>query len=159
MSHPACILLVDDNRMDVELAMDAFKEVRLANQIEIATNGQQALDYLLGIGVYADRARFPYPDLILLDLKMPGMDGFDVLKKIKETPRIKRLPVVILTSSREEGDRALSYDTGANSYLVKPVSFAGFVEIVKQIQDYWLILNVGSPSIAIRDDGCEPSDK
>ncbi len=159
MSHPACILLVDDNRMDVELAMDAFKEVRLANQIEIASNGQQALDYLLGIGVYADRARFPYPDLILLDLKMPGMDGFDVLKKIKETPRIKRLPVVILTSSREEGDRALSYDTGANSYLVKPVSFPGFVEIVKQIQDYWLILNVGSPSISIRDDGCEPSDK
>ncbi|MEQ1528673.1 MAG: response regulator [Methylococcales bacterium] len=151
MAHPACILLVDDNRMDVELALDAFKEVKFANQIEIAGNGQQALDYLLGVGSYADRSRYPFPDLILLDLKMPGMDGFDVLKKIKGTPLIKRLPVVILTSSHEEGDRALSYDTGANSYLVKPVSFAGFLEVVKKIQDYWLVLNVEPPLIPDRD--------
>ncbi len=145
MNKPACILLVDDNRMDVELALDAFREVRLANQIEVASNGQQALDYLFGQGDYADRARYPLPALTLLDLKMPGIDGFDVLRRLKETPLLKRIPVVILTSSREEGDRALSYDTGANSYLVKPVSFTKFVEVVKQIEGYWLTLNAAPP--------------
>lgn len=146
MSRPACILLVDDNRMDVELTQDAFREARLSNRVEVAENGIQALDYLLGRDVYADRSRYPLPDLILLDLKMPGVDGFEVLRRLKETPLLKRIPVVILTSSREEGDRALSYDTGANSYLVKPVSFSGFVEVVREIEDYWLTLNVGPPS-------------
>lgn len=86
MTRPECILLVDDNRMDVELALDAFREVRFGNRIEVAGNGQQALDYLFGRGVYADRARYPLPVLTLLDLKMPGIDGFDVLRRIKGTP-------------------------------------------------------------------------
>ncbi len=149
MNNEAFILLVDDNRMDIELALDAFHEARLINRIETASSGREALDYLFGRGDYGDRKRYPLPNLILLDLKMPGIDGFDVLKQIKTAPLIKRIPVVILTSSREEGDRALSYDIGANSYLVKPVSFSGFIEVIKQIENYWLSLNIGPPLGAI----------
>jgi two-component system response regulator len=145
MDQPAHILLVEDNRMDVELTLDAFHEAKLLNTIYVASNGQEALDYLFGRGKYADRNAFPLPNLILLDLKLPGIDGFEVLRQIKSTPILKRLPVVILTSSKEEGDRALSYDRGANSYLVKPVSFDGFLGVVRQIEGYWLSLNVAPP--------------
>jgi CheY-like chemotaxis protein len=145
MNKSAHILLVEDNRMDVELTLDAFRQARLGNTVHVAWNGQEALDYLFGHDQYTDRQAYPLPDLILLDLKLPGIDGFEVLRRIKGTPGLKRLPVVILTSSEEEGDRALSYDTGANSYLVKPVSFEGFLEVVRQIGDYWLTLNVGPP--------------
>jgi len=145
MNRPARILLVEDNRMDVELTLDAFHEAKLVNTIHVASNGQEALDYLFGRGQYADRKAFPKPNLVLLDLKLPGIDGFEVLRQIKSTPILKRLPVVILTSSKEEGDRALSYDSGANSYLVKPVSFDGFMGVVRQIEGYWLSLNVAPP--------------
>jgi CheY-like chemotaxis protein len=141
----AKILLVEDNRMDVELTLDAFKEAKLLNTIHVSANGKDALDYLFGQGPYTDRAAHPLPSLILLDLKLPGIDGFEVLRQIKSTPILKRLPVIILTSSREEGDRALTYDIGANSYLVKPVSFEGFLGVIKQIEGYWLSLNVGPP--------------
>lgn len=139
------ILLVEDNRMDVELTLDAFREARLMNTVHVAPNGPAALDYLFGRGQFTDREAYPLPDLILLDLKLPGIDGFEVLRQIKSAPILKRLPVVILTSSKEEGDRALSYDIGANSYLVKPVSFDGFLGVVRQIEGYWLSLNVGPP--------------
>jgi len=139
------ILLVEDNRMDVELTLDAFREARLMNTVHVASNGPAALDYLFGRGQFTDREAYPLPDLILLDLKLPGIDGFEVLRQIKSAPILKRLPVVILTSSKEEGDRALSYDIGANSYLVKPVSFDGFLGVVRQIEGYWLSLNVGPP--------------
>ncbi len=145
MVTPARILLVEDNRMDVELTMDAFRGARLGNTVHVARNGEQALDYLFGRGEYADRAAHPLPDLILLDLKMPGIDGFEVLRQIKAAPGLRRLPVVILTSSKEEGDRAMSYDGGANSYLVKPIGFEGFLEVVRRVEDYWLSLNVGPP--------------
>ncbi len=145
MDKLAHILLVEDNRMDVELTLDAFHEARLLNTIHVAANGQEALDYLFGRGPYADRSKFPLPNLILLDLKLPGIDGFEVLRQVKSTPVLKRLPVVILTSSKEEGDRALSYDHGANSYLVKPVSFDGFLGVVRQIEGYWLSLNIAPP--------------
>jgi CheY-like chemotaxis protein len=145
MNKPAHILLVEDNRMDVELTLDAFNEAKLLNTIHVASNGEEALDYLFGRGQYADRNAFPLPNLILLDLKLPGIDGFEVLQQIKSTSVLKRLPVAILTSSKEEGDRALSYDYGANSYLVKPVSFDGFMDVVRQIEGYWLSLNVGPP--------------
>jgi CheY-like chemotaxis protein len=149
MNKSAHILLVEDNRMDVELTLDAFREARLANTVHVAPNGQDALDYLFGRGKYADRHTHPLPNLILLDLKLPGIDGFEVLRQIKETPILKRLPVIVLTSSKEEGDRALSYDIGANSYLVKPVSFEGFLGVIRQIEGYWLTLNVGPPETKV----------
>ncbi len=146
---PARILLVDDSRMDVELTLDAFRDGHLKNRIDVAMSGQAALDHLAQqCGVGQDGQFRPYPDLILLDLKMPGVDGFEVLRRIKSDPILRRIPVVVLTSSREEGDRALSYDCGANSYLVKPVSFEGFLGVVRSIEDYWLSLNVGAPMMS-----------
>lgn len=145
MPKPAHILLVEDNRLDIELTLDAFREARLGNTVHVAKNGEEALTYLFGRGQYGDRKQYPLPDIILLDLKMPGIDGFEVLRQVKAAPDLKRLPVIILTSSREEGDLALSYDCGANSFLVKPVSFEGFLKVVKEVQSYWLILNVGPP--------------
>ncbi len=145
MTKAATILLVEDNAMDVELIIDAFKEARLGNKIQVARDGKEALEFLFGEGKYGDRKQYPLPDIVLLDLKMPGIDGHEVLKRIKVTDKLKRLPVIILTSSRDEGDRAMSYDNGANSYLVKPVSFDAFLEVVKQVSDYWFTLNVEPP--------------
>ena len=145
MTKPAHILLVEDNRMDIELTLDAFRSHHLGNTIAVVTDGEEALDYVFGRGKHGDRKANPVPDLILLDLKMPKMDGFEVLRQLKAAPGVKRIPVIILTSSKEEGDRAMSYDCGANSYLVKPVSFDGFMGVVKQIEDYWVMLNVGPP--------------
>ncbi|NQV01404.1 MAG: response regulator [Bacteroidia bacterium] len=145
MTKPATILLVEHQRMDIELTLDAFREARLANSIRVATSGEEALDYLFGKGEFANRIEHPLPDLILLDLKMPGIDGFEVLKQVKKAEKLKWIPVVVLTSSKEEGDRAMSYDLGANSYLVKPVSFDGFLHMVKEIREYWIVLNVKPP--------------
>lgn len=145
MTKPATILLVEDQRMDIELTLDAFREARLANSIRVATTGEEALDYMFGQGEFADRKAHPLPDLILLDLKMPGVDGFEVLKQLKGTEKLKRIPIIVLTSSKEEGDRAMSYDLGANSYLVKPVAFEGFLHTVREIGEYWIVLNVKPP--------------
>ena len=145
MEKLANILLVEDNKMDIALTLDAFREARLANKIHVARNGEEALQYLFGEGEFADRIRYPLPNIILLDLKMPGIDGLEVLKRVKSTPEIKRIPIIILTSSKEEGDRAMSYDLGANSYLVKPISFDGFLEVVKKVTDYWIALNIEPP--------------
>jgi len=145
MNNLAQILLIEDNPMDIILTLDAFKEAKLHNQINIAHDGEEALDYLFGRGNFSDRNIYPIPSLILLDLKMPGIDGFEVLKQVKNAEKLKRIPVIILTSSKEEGDRALSYDIGANSYLLKPVAFNGFVDVVKRIDDYWFTLNISAP--------------
>lgn len=139
------LLLVDDNRMDVELTLNAFREVGLHSTVHVVTNGPEALDYMFGKGRFSDRRKYPIPNLILLDLKMPGMDGHEVLRQIKAAQPYRRVPVVILTSSQEDNDRAKSYDHGANSYVVKPISFDGFTKVVKQINDYWLQLNEGPP--------------
>jgi CheY-like chemotaxis protein len=146
MTRSAHILLVENNRMDVELTLDAFRERRLGNTIHTATNGQEALYYLNGSGEFSDRTRYPLPDIILLDLKMPVMDGHEVLRRLKQTPLLKRIPVIVLSSSKEEGDLAMTYDNGANSYLVKPVSFDGFLDVVNCIDNYWLMLNVPAPT-------------
>ncbi|MBW1993347.1 MAG: response regulator [Deltaproteobacteria bacterium] len=145
MKKKATILLVEDNRMDIELTLDALREARLDNDIRVVETGEAALDYLLGRGEFADRSAHPLPDIVLLDIKLPGISGIDVLKTIKGTPGLKRLPVIILTSSRDEGDRITSYDHGVNSYLVKPISFDGFLEVIKTLTDYWLTLNINAP--------------
>lgn len=144
--QPGHILLVEDNPLDIELTLDAFRTAQLEVRIHVVRNGQEALDYLFGRGPYADRETSPLPDIILLDLKLPGIDGHEVLAKMKSAPMLKRLPVIILTSSQESTDLSQSYDNGANSYLTKPLSVASFVEIVRQIDRYWLRLNVGPPS-------------
>jgi CheY-like chemotaxis protein len=139
------ILLVDDARLDVELALDAFRELQLTGQVDVAIGGQEALDRLLGVGAFADRAAAPLPDLVLLDLKMPGIDGFEVLRQAKASPATRRIPVIVLSSSTEDRDRARAYDLGANSYLVKPISIDGFLETIRLVRDYWLGLDVGPP--------------
>ena len=139
------VLLIEDNPMDVELTLDAFTEVEMESSVRVARNGREGLEYLLGEGEFADRTRHPLPDLVLLDLKMPGVSGHEVLQTIKTTPGIRRTPVVVLTSSKEEGDLTTSYDNGANSYLVKPISFTGFLEMVEALVEYWLALNVRPP--------------
>ena len=146
MSPPSArILLVDDSRMDIELTIQAFLEGRLNNEVIVASGGQEALDYLLGVNEFADRETHPLPDIILLDLKMPVIDGHEVLRRIKEVERLRRIPVIILSSSREEGDRAMGYDNGANSYLVKPISFDGFLGVARDIHHYWVSVNVPPP--------------
>lgn len=155
----ARILLIDDNRMDVELTIDAFEQAHLGNEIEVIRSGQEALDRLLDCQPGPDGCTPPLPDLILLDLKMPGIDGIEVLRRIKQDPTCRRIPVIVLTSSRDDGDRALAYDSGANSYLVKPVSIVGFVEVIHQLLDYWFVLNVRPPlaSHAAHDAGRKAS--
>jgi CheY-like chemotaxis protein len=145
MKKPATILLVEDNEADIDLTLDAFREAHLDNHTFVCRGGQEALDYLYGSGKYANRLEYPLPDFVLLDLKMPGIDGHEVLLRVKKTDSLKRIPIIILTSSTEEGDRALSYDNGANSYLVKPVTFEGFIDVAKQLGEYWLTLNVDPP--------------
>jgi CheY-like chemotaxis protein len=139
------ILLVEDNPLDVELTLIAFREVQLEDHIHVVRNGNAALNYLFGRAPYEDPALYPLPDLVLLDLKLPGIDGHEVLHQIKTTPNLKRLPVIILTSSQEDKDLTRSYDGGANSYLVKPVSASGFLEVVRRIDQYWLALNISPP--------------
>jgi len=145
MEKTAQILLVEDNKMDIALTLDAFREAHLSNKIHVVTCGEDALKYMFGEDKYSDRDNYPLPNIILLDIKMPGIDGHEVLKRIKNTKGIKRIPIIILTSSKEEGDRIMSYDLGANSYLVKPISFEGFLEVVNKVTDYWITLNVDAP--------------
>jgi two-component system response regulator len=140
-SEPVEILLVEDNPNDAELALYALEKNKLANHIEIVRDGADALDYVFCMGSYADRRFEELPKLILLDLKLPKIDGIDVLKKIKADQRTKTIPVVMLTSSREERDIVESYRLGVNSYIVKPVDFEQFTKAVQQIGLYWLLLN------------------
>jgi CheY-like chemotaxis protein len=139
------ILLVEDNPSDIELTRRAFAKARIANDVIVAENGREALDYLFRSGKYADRDIDAVPMLILLDIKMPVMDGLETLKYIRTDELTRRLPVVILTSSREEEDLARSYDLGVNSYICKPVDFNQFAEAVKTLGLYWLVLNEAPP--------------
>jgi CheY-like chemotaxis protein len=134
------ILLVEDNPDDVELALHALKRNNILNPIVVARDGQEALDYLDKSGKYAESAH-EKPALILLDLKLPKVDGIEVLRHIKDQNSLKKVPVVILTSSKEEKDLVESYNLGVNSYIRKPVDFDQFVETVRYIGYYWLLLN------------------
>ncbi|NEQ31500.1 MAG: response regulator [Leptolyngbya sp. SIO4C5] len=135
------ILLVEDDSNDILFIQRAFRRVNATNSIQIVKDGDAAVDYLAGVGTYADRDRYPLPALILLDLKLPRRSGVEVLEWIKQQPALKRIPVVVLTSSRESPDINRSYDLGVSSYLVKPVSFDSLATMISVIDAYWLQLN------------------
>ena len=135
------ILLVEDNPDDEALTHRALKKNNIGNEVVVARDGAEALDYLFGTGVYEGRDLSTMPQVVLLDLKLPKIDGLDVLRRLRADKRTKLLPVVVLTSSREQQDLVDSYDYGANSYIRKPVDFAQFVEAVRQLGLYWLVLN------------------
>ena len=139
------ILLVEDNADDVTLTLRAFKRSHVMNTITVARDGIEALDYLFARGAYENRAGAPLPTLIILDLKLPKLDGLGVLKALRADRRTRLLPVVILTSSKEEQDLISGYSLGANSYVRKPVDFAEFVEAVKVLGIYWLMMNQSPP--------------
>ncbi|HUJ31305.1 MAG TPA: response regulator [Candidatus Acidoferrum sp.] len=142
----AVILLVEDNPDDEALTLRALKRNNITNEVVVARDGAEALDYLFGTGTYKDRNTRTMPQVILLDLKLPKVDGFEVLRRMRTDDRTKLLPVVILTSSNEEQDRVNGYGLGANSYVRKPVEFGNFIEAVRQLGLYWLILNQTAPT-------------
>lgn len=143
MSDPNAleILLVEDNPNDLELALRALKKARLSNRIEVARDGAEALDFIFGQGIHSHRKVEHAPKVILLDLKLPKIDGLEVLRRVKGDPRTKGIPIVVLTSSKEQNDLVESYRLGVNSYIVKPVNFESFAESVRDIGLYWLLLN------------------
>ncbi len=141
----ATILLIEDNPDDVELTLHAFQKNHMANDVVVASDGAEGLDYLFGTGKYAGRNADASPALILLDLQLPKIGGLEVLRKVREDERTKRIPVVILTTSDEEDDIVNGYNGGANSYMRKPVDFTEFVNAVKQLEVYWMVLNTPPP--------------
>ncbi|MCJ7523645.1 MAG: response regulator [Candidatus Aminicenantes bacterium] len=138
---PVEILLVEDNPADVELTLRALKKHNLTNKVQVVNDGAQALDYLFGSGAFAGRKKPKQPKVIFLDLKLPKVDGREVLKRIKADARTRIIPVVVLTSSQEESDIVESYKLGVNSYVVKPLDFDKFAEAVAELGLYWVLLN------------------
>ena len=139
------ILLVDDDIRDVELALASLEEHNLANEVAVARDGAEALDYLYRRGEFSDRPE-GHPLVVFLDLKMPKVDGHEVLIQVKADPNLKNIPIVVLTSSREEQDLVKSYNHNANAYVVKPVAFDSFVEVVKQLGLFWVLTNEPFPN-------------
>lgn len=148
------ILLVEDDPNDVELTLSALARNRLANEVVVVRDGQEALDYLFRQGGYASREGHN-PPVVLLDLKLPKVSGMEVLERIKTDPSLRTVPVVVLTSSREERDLIKSYNLGTNAYVVKPVDFQEFIEAVKQVGLFWAVINQAPPESIGR--ACEPS--
>jgi two-component system response regulator len=145
MNNHKAILLIEDNCSDVDLTIRALERGRIANQVVVARDGKEALDYLWGEGAHAGRDISESPAVTLLDLKLPKVPGLEVLRRIRADARTRRLPVVILTSSKEEQDLAASYDLGANSYIRKPVDFNQFAEAIGHLGLYWLVWNEAPP--------------
>ena len=135
------ILLVEDSSLDAEMTLRALEKRHLANKVFHVKDGEEALEFLLGTGQYANRADCQHPKVVLLDLKLPKMDGFEVLRAIRSNDRTKSIPVVVLTSSHEQKDVVESYKLGVNSYIVKPVQFENFSEAVAEVGCYWVLLN------------------
>jgi two-component system response regulator len=140
------ILLVEDNPDDEVLTLRALSRHNISNDVVVVRDGQEAVDWLEGTGLHRDRDPADIPALILLDLKLPKIDGLDVLRRLRGNPRTALVPVVILTSSKEERDRAGGYQSGANSYVQKPVDFTAFADAVRQLGMYWLMLNEPPPA-------------
>jgi CheY-like chemotaxis protein len=143
------IMLVEDNLNDIDLTLAALEEHHLANEIVVARDGAEALDYLYKRGKFSDRDD-DLPAVVLLDIKMPKVTGLEVLRQMKSDPLFKSLPVVMLTSSREEPDLAASYALGANAYVVKPVDFQQFIEAVKQVGVFWAVVNEPPPAKSVK---------
>jgi two-component system, response regulator len=141
MTQEMDILLIEDNPEDVEITLRAFRKHHIANKIHVVRDGEEALECLFSNGRYAEGSPCQNTRLILLDLKLPKVDGLEILQKVKSDPRTRHIPVVVLTSSREEEDLAKSYNYGVNSYVVKPVDFAQFSDAVRQVGLYWMLLN------------------
>lgn len=141
MGAPVEILLVEDNPNDAELALHAFKRYKISNSVHVVRDGAEALDYVFGEGSYVGRSVLDQPKVILLDLKLPKVDGLEVLRRIREDSRTRSIPVVVLTSSREDRDIAECYNLGVNSYITKPVDFEQFTEAARILGFYWLLLN------------------
>ena len=139
--NPMEILLVEDNPTDVELTLRALKRHNLTNQVQVVSDGAQALDYLFGTGAFAGQKPSTPPKVVFLDLKLPKVDGREVLRRMKADERTRMIPVVVLTSSKEESDIVESYKLGVNSYVVKPLDFDKFVEAVSELGLYWVLLN------------------
>lgn len=140
-SMPVEILLVEDNPQDLELTKRALRKANLANSIHVARDGEEALNFIFCEGPHSGRKIDETPNVILLDLKLPKIDGLEVLKRVKKDPRTQSIPVVMLTSSKEQNDVIESYRLGVNSYIVKPVNFESFADSVRQLGMYWLLLN------------------
>ncbi len=140
------ILLVEDNPNDEELTLRALRKANIANEVFVARDGQQALDFLFGTGQHAGRELAKMPAVVLLDLKLPKLDGIDVLQRMRADPRTKLTPVVVLTSSSEDEDMLRSYQSGANSYVRKPIEFSAFAHAVTQLGMYWILINQTPPS-------------
>ena len=145
-ARPAVILLADDDPGDQNLTRRAFAKAKLSNDLRVVADGEEALDYLLHRGRYANPASAPRPDLMLLDLNMPKLDGREVLRQIRARDDLRRLPVVVMTTSQQEEDILRSYDLGANSYLTKPVSMEQFLRVAEGLDDYWFQLVVLPPA-------------
>ena len=139
------IMLVEDNPDDEELTLRALRKANIANEVFVARDGTEALDFLFGTGRHAGLKALPIPAVVLLDLKLPKLNGIDVLKRMRADPRTQLIPVVVLTSSSEEEDMLKSYQSGANSYVRKPVEFSSFANAVTQLGMYWMLLNQGPP--------------
>ena len=142
---PKIILLVEDNPSDIGLTQRALAKSHVANELVVAEDGHEALDYLFGAGAYAGRDVDQLPTVVLLDLKLPRVDGLEVLRRIRSESLTRRLPVVVLTSSKEKQDLAASYDLGVNSYIRKPVDFEQFAQAIQALSLYWLVLNEEPP--------------
>ena len=150
MTREVEILLVEDNPEDVELTLHALRQQNLANDIQVVRDGEEALDFLFCRGPYGQRSFESPPRVVLLDLKLPKVDGLEVLREVKSDPRTRAIPVVILTASREEKDMVNGYHLGVNGYIQKPVDFDKFREMVKRLGLYWLVVNEPAPPAAFR---------
>jgi CheY-like chemotaxis protein len=148
--NPIDILLVEDNPDDVELTLHALKRNNLANAVHVARDGEEALDFIFCRGKHSTRTPDDHPKLILLDLKLPKVNGLEVLRIVKSDPQTKALPIVVMTSSKEQRDLVAGYQLGVNSYIQKPVDFDEFRSIIKQLGFYWLLVNQPPPAEAFR---------